>query len=139
MPARRQGKEPSCPCEGKTLERLIRPAVLLLLAQEPMYGYRLVQQLAEMPMFDGQKPNAAGVYRCLKTMADEGLVISEWELSESGPAKRRYSITAAGEECLASWFITLVQYRDALSEFLTIGQRVIDRWRAEKATETPTG
>ncbi|MHB9133464.1 MAG: PadR family transcriptional regulator [Armatimonadota bacterium] len=120
---------PGCPCEGKTLERLIRPAVLMILAREEEYGYRIVQHLTDMPMFDGQKPNAAGVYRCLKTMAEEGLVVSSWSLSETGPAKRLYTLTSHGEHCLASWLITLTNYRQSIDALLEIGQQVITKWR----------
>jgi PadR family transcriptional regulator PadR len=121
----------ACPCAGKTLERLIRPAVLMTLAQEPLYGYKIVQRLTEMPMFDGQKPNAAGVYRTLKAMSDEGLVIPSWELSVSGPAKRLYTLTDKGEHCLASWMLTLYQYRNAIDALLAVGQGIAAKWRAD--------
>lgn len=121
-----------CPCTGKTLERLIRPAVLMLLAREPMHGFKLVQQLSEMPMFDGVKPNAAGVYRALKIMMTEELVTSEWELSESGPAKRLYTLTDKGEHCLASWILTLHSYRQSIDALLEVGQDVIEMWKTRK-------
>jgi len=124
-------KQGACPCEGGTLERLIRPAVLILLTEGPQYGYRITRRLTEMPMFAGEKPNAAGVYRCLKLLAQEGSVTSEWALSESGPAKRLYIITPTGEQCLASWLMTLTQYREAVDALLALGQQAVDRWRAE--------
>jgi PadR family transcriptional regulator PadR len=120
-----------CPCTGKTLERLVRPAVLMMLAREPMHGFKIVQQLAEMPMFDGQKPNAAGVYRALKIMAEEGLVTSAWELSETGPAKRLYTLTDRGEHCLASWILTLHNYRQSIDALLAMGEEVVAKWRAK--------
>ncbi len=118
-----------CPCTGKTLERLLRPAVLMALTEGPLYGYKLVQRLAEMPMSGGQKPNAAGVYRILKTMTQEGLVTNAWELSESGPAKRLYTLTERGEHCLASWILTLRNYRQAIDGLLGIGEAIVERWR----------
>ncbi|HOF87045.1 MAG TPA: helix-turn-helix transcriptional regulator [Armatimonadota bacterium] len=125
-----------CPCTGKTLERLVRPAVLLMLAREPMHGFKIVRQLAAMPMFDGQQPNAAGVYRALKIMAEEGLVTPEWALSASGPAKRLYTLTARGEHCLASWLITLHDYRQSIDALLALGQDAVARWREGRATTT---
>jgi DNA-binding PadR family transcriptional regulator len=122
-----------CPCTGKTLERLVRPAVLMMLAREPMHGFKIVQQLAGMPMFDGQKPNAAGVYRALKIMMGEGLVTAAWELSESGPAKRLYTLTERGEHCLASWILTLHNYRQSIDALLTLGEDVVAGWRAKQA------
>lgn len=114
-----------CPCTGKTLERLVRPAALLVLAQGDLYGYRLVQRLAEMPTFAGRQPNTAGVYRCLKSMAEEGLISAAWELSEAGPAKRMYHLTEQGEECLGAWMATLSLYREAVDGLLQLGADVL--------------
>ena len=114
-----------CPCHGLTLERFVRPAVLMILAEGDQYGYRIVQQLAGMPIFGGQKPNAAGVYRCLRLMAAEGSVVSSWELSARGPAKRQYKLTAEGTRCLATWIETLRDYRQALDGLLGLGQEIL--------------
>jgi len=119
-----------CPCTGKTLERLLRPAVLMVLETGPLYGYKIVQRLAEMPMFAGVKPNSAGVYRILKTMTQEELVVASWELSETGPAKRLFTLTTRGEHCLASWILTLRNYRQAIDGLLAVGEEIVDRWRA---------
>jgi DNA-binding PadR family transcriptional regulator len=118
-----------CPCHGVTLERFIRPAVLMVLAQGSQYGYRIVQQLAETPGFGGQKPNTAGVYRCLKLMAEEGSIVPSWELSESGPAKRRYTLSPAGEACLANWLETLAAYRQSIDELLAFGRSIMEAKR----------
>lgn len=116
-----------CPCEGKNLEKLLRPAILFLLAEERQYGYRILQRLAEMPICGCDQPNAAGVYRCLKQMAGEGLIAAEWMLAEKGPAKRLYTLTPKGDECLLSWLITLGNYRQAIDCLLTLGQETIKR------------
>lgn len=127
MPVSKPKKTPAelCPCRGVTLERLVRPAVMMILAQGDQYGYRLVQQLATMPIFGGQKPNTAGVYRCLKLLEQEGRVSSAWELSESGPSKRRYTLTPAGLECLGLWMKTLGEYRQAVDDLLALGRRIL--------------
>ena len=108
-----------------TLERFIRPAVLMILAQGGQYGYRIVQQLAGMPVSGGQKPNSAGVYRCLKLMAEEGSVVSSWELSDRGPAKRQYTLTPEGERCLLTWLVTLRGYHQAIGEMLALGEKIM--------------
>lgn len=115
-----------CPCEGKTLERFIRPAVLIVLARgRQQYGYRILQQLGEMPMCAGERPNAAGVYRCLRVMEKEGLVTSAWVVSESGPAKRMYTLTDEGERCLCRWLMTLNSYKEAIDGLLKLGQEAL--------------
>ena len=53
----------TCPCDGKTLDRLIQPAILVVLADGPLHGYRLVERIGKLPGFSGQKPDASGVYR----------------------------------------------------------------------------
>jgi PadR family transcriptional regulator, regulatory protein PadR len=107
-----------CSCSGKNLVRLLKPAIMGILARQPVHGYLLAQRLKAMTMFKGQPIDPTGMYRHLKTMEDEGLVASSWDLAEAGPARRRYSLTADGLECLALWTETLEQYRDSVTEIL---------------------
>jgi poly-beta-hydroxybutyrate-responsive repressor len=108
----------ACPCNGGTLDRLIQPAILVVLADGPLHGYRLVKRISELPGFTGQKPDASGVYRLLKAMERKGLVASSWDISECGPAKRSYQITSAGDQCLCRWIRTLESYRRGISGLL---------------------
>lgn len=114
-----------CACEGSTLERLVRPALLIILAGGELHGYLIVQRLAEMPIFDGHLPNASGVYRALNAMSNEGLVNPSWEVSELGPARKLYRITPEGKECLAVWTETLAKYRSAVDDLLEAGRSVL--------------
>jgi len=107
-----------CPCSGGTLDKLIQPAILAILARGDLHGYRIAQQLAEMPPFEGQKPDPSGVYRFLRAMEERELVVASWDVSERGPAKRLYRLTARGRACLARWVETLEHYRDAVSALL---------------------
>jgi DNA-binding PadR family transcriptional regulator len=111
-----------CPCSGKTLARLLQPAAMMMLAQEPLHGYRLVQRLGELVMFRAQPPDPTGVYRLLKAMEAEGYVTSAWELADSGPAKRRFALTRAGRACLARWTQTLEEYQAAVADLLAATQ-----------------
>ena len=85
-----------CPCTGKTLAKIVQPAVLAVLAEHPLHGYLVVQRLGEMMMFRGEYPDPAGVYRVLKSMDRRGLVTSSWDLGTAGPAKRRFTLTDLG-------------------------------------------
>ncbi len=114
-----------CPCAGRNLDKLVQPAILAVLAREDAHGYALVQRLAEMPIFRGRKPDATGVYRFLRQMEDRALVTSTWDTSETGPAKRLYSLTMAGRACLVRWMETLSTYRDAIGELLEVTRTVI--------------
>jgi PadR family transcriptional regulator, regulatory protein PadR len=112
-----------CPCQGETLDRLVQPMILLLLSRQPLSGYRLLQALTETPMFRGQKPDAAGVYRCLSGMAARGLVKGAWQLPKRGPAQRAYTLTAEGSRCLGRWVKTLAEYRRDVSLLLSMIRR----------------
>ncbi|MFZ2178558.1 MAG: PadR family transcriptional regulator [Rhodococcus sp. (in: high G+C Gram-positive bacteria)] len=54
----------------------VRAAILLLLAESPMHGYELIQQIVERS--DGVwKPSPGSIYPALSQLEDEGLVIIE--------------------------------------------------------------
>jgi PadR family transcriptional regulator, regulatory protein PadR len=115
-----------CPCTGGTLDKLIQPAILVVLTEGPLHGYRLAERVGGMSLSGGQKPNASGVYRVLKQMEARGFVASSWTLSESGPAKRSYQLTPAGEDCLKHWIATLTVYRDGISSLLKAARKAVD-------------
>lgn len=115
-----------CPCAGGTLDRLIRPAILVVLAEGPVHGYRLADQIGQMPMFAGAKPDASGVYRFLKAMESKGLVTSCWDTSQSGPARKTYEITDAGKDCLREWVKTLEDYRTGLNALLKAARKAAE-------------
>lgn len=114
-----------CPCAGRTLDKLIQPAILVVLAEGPLHGYRLAERIGDLSMFGGQKPDASGVYRFLKTMERRGMVASSWTLSDSGPAKRSYQLTPAGERCLRQWITTLEGYREGINSLLKAARKAV--------------
>lgn len=114
-----------CPCTGKNLARFVQPAILAVLAQESLHGYRILERLAEEPMFRDQPPDPAGVYRILKTMEQEGLVTCAWDLQASGPARRQYTITDRGRACLEKWLGTLAHYQDSITALVATIQKAL--------------
>lgn len=109
----------NCACSGKSLGRLLQPAVMGMLAQECLHGYVIVQRLAGMAMLKGHPPDPAGIYRLLKSMEQAGLVTSCWDLADTGPAKRCFELTLDGRACLARWVQTLEEYERAICELLS--------------------
>ena len=109
-----------CPCSGKSLARLIQPAVMAVLSREPLHGYVVVQRLKAMAMFREQGPDVTGVYRLLRSMEKRGFVTSSWDTSASGPARRLYTLTKDGRSCLKRWTATLRKYLEAVSDLLRI-------------------
>jgi DNA-binding PadR family transcriptional regulator len=71
----------------------IRAAILALLAEEPMHGYQIIQELTERTG-GVWRPSRGSVYPTLQQLEDEELVREA--ASESG--KRVYELTDAGRE-----------------------------------------
>jgi PadR family transcriptional regulator len=118
-----------CRCDGGQPKNFARPCLLLLVAEAPAHGYELIERMRPFG-FDIADP--ATVYKSLRQMEREGLVTSDWELSERGPARRVYSLAEDGRDLLDAWARTLERNRAVLDYFqdryLGIGRR-----RAETA------
>jgi DNA-binding PadR family transcriptional regulator len=122
-----------CPCSGHTLGKLLQPGVLAVLADGPLHGYRVARQVAGLAVLRDQPPDPRGVYRMLREMERGGLLVSTWDLSDAGPARRRYELTAPGRSCLRQWVCTLRKYRSAIDELLIETSRAA-RSRAAAST-----
>jgi PadR family transcriptional regulator PadR len=92
----------------------LTPVTLVLLREESSYGYELMERLEE---FGFEQISAGSLYRTLRRTEKEGLSKSEWETSESGPPRRIYAITEAGEEYLAAWAQACEQYQNVMDSF----------------------
>src|SRR4051794_2088494 len=82
--------------EGETEERTrswqqAEPHLLLLLMRGSAHGYELLTQLAGLGFRSGSAGQGA-VYRTLRRLEEAGCVVSRWETSASGPARRMYEI-----------------------------------------------
>ena len=109
-----------CACEGDTLDRLLQPTVMALLAGGPQHGYALVERLSKSPLLKGKKPDDTGVYRLLKTLEGQRLVRQRMAESKLGPGKRVYELTHAGRKCLSKWTETLDDYRRAITKLVAM-------------------
>lgn len=70
----------------------VRAAVLALLAEQPMHGYQIIQEIEERSG-GSWKPSAGSVYPTLQLLADEGLIVAD-ELA----GRKTYSLTEAGRD-----------------------------------------
>lgn len=75
-----------------------RASLLLLLREGPAHGYDLPGLLVPLGLGGTDR---GFVYRTLRAMEADGLVASEWDQSPAGPARRVYSVTAAGTAWVA--------------------------------------
>ena len=111
--------EPTAETKGSFRPRLqghlLSSTLLAYLRNWSAYGYQLVQELAKsgLPAFD-----SATVYRTLRQLERAGLVSSFWDTSSSGPARRMYTLTKAGEGVLSLWVDVLSHYQSVLQRAL---------------------
>lgn len=94
---------------------LLSTSLLAFLKNWNAYGYQLSQQMAKagLPEFD-----SGTVYRTLRQLEKSGFVSSAWDTSESGPARRMYSLTVAGDLFLTGWIETLQNYQKVMQQAL---------------------
>jgi DNA-binding PadR family transcriptional regulator len=94
--------------------RFLLPTVLLLLAEEPGYGYSLTKGLRELRFGRVDRPS---VYRALAQLERDGLVESSDEPG-IGQARRVYWLTEHGERALRAWMGVIKEERDCLDRVL---------------------
>lgn len=93
------------------------PVLLLMLREWNSYGYELMEKMAA---FGLAAMNPGTIYRTLRQMEKDGVISSAWDTSAAGPARRIYSITAAGEAYLKYWAESLDQYQRMMNTFFRL-------------------
>jgi len=93
------------------------PVVLLMLRKWSSYGYELMEKMAT---FGLAAMNPGTFYRTLRQMEKDGMIRSNWNISERGPALHMYSITEAGDDYLKLWKESLNQYQQLLDTFFRL-------------------
>ncbi|WP_093801960.1 PadR family transcriptional regulator [Streptomyces sp. Wb2n-11] len=75
---------------GRARRGDVRASILALLADRPMHGYEMIQEIGERSG-GAWRPSPGSVYPTLQLLEDEGLIVSE---SEGG--KKLFTLTDAG-------------------------------------------
>jgi poly-beta-hydroxybutyrate-responsive repressor len=104
----------------------LQPCLLVMLHREAGHGYSLLSGLGEFG-FDTTAMDPSLVYRALRDMEADGLVVSEWGDESLGPQRRVYSITPDGETYLAQWVGDLRRTRQEIDQLLAAYDRVVDK------------
>jgi PadR family transcriptional regulator PadR len=92
-----------------------RPCLLLLIGENPSHGYDLLERLRELGF---KQADPGMLYRSLRAMEQEGLVKSDWEVSELGPPRRTYVLSDEGKDWLHAWAGSLRETERILSKFI---------------------
>ncbi|TWJ18808.1 PadR family transcriptional regulator [Geobacter argillaceus] len=91
--------------------------VLLQLAKEPSYGLDILNRLKKETPFC--LLDTAAVYRSLQQLEEAGAVVSSWDTTDSGPAKKHYELTEKGWSLLNSFKQDMVMRVRNMEYFLT--------------------
>lgn len=114
---RREEKERSRGSEPR-IHGLLQGWLLLFLAEGENHGYELVRQLSsELP--EDMVPDIGVVYRMLRRLEQEGAIGSTLQPGGGGPARKVYSLTAAGRSRLEEWRSKARDHIVVLERFLT--------------------
>jgi DNA-binding PadR family transcriptional regulator/polyisoprenoid-binding protein YceI len=104
---------PSTRCQFTLVppRHFLYPAILLLLAEKPRHGYRLIDPLTALGFGPVERPQ---VYRALAELEGDGLVRSWLEPPTAGSARHVYALTADGQQALEAWMSVIAQERACL-------------------------
>ena len=117
------------------LYRFVEPILLYLLKKRGQaYGYELIGELNEHALTDSTIERGA-VYRTLRTLELNGNVVSDWDVSGTGPARRKYRLTPCGEIHLEEWVEVLDNLSHSMANFI---KEVAALPESEQASETKT-
>ena len=108
-----------CGCNSQRNAKFLMPSILLLLVENPSYGYQIMDDLGKKGLQEGPSDPAA-IYRILRQLEENSMVTSKWNTKASGPARRLYRITAKGCELLEAWSLMIEQRKSHLERFLTL-------------------
>jgi PadR family transcriptional regulator, regulatory protein PadR len=87
--------------------------ILRTLSREPMHGWAVSHRIQEISR-DALRLNQGSLYPALHRLEDDGLVRSEWGVSELGRRAKFYEITGAGKRQLARETATWRRFSEAI-------------------------
>lgn len=111
-------KDIQCDNKHNKTGRFMEACLLCLLKEEAAYGYSLMERLSDFG-FEEDTINMSIIYRNLKRMEKDDLIISSWEESEQGPDRRIYSITPRGDDELNNWIILLKDRKQRITSIIS--------------------
>ncbi len=92
---------------------IIEICVLKIINKEDVYGYEIVKNLSSI--FEVKEST---IYPILKRLNNDELITSYLQESKSGPARKYYKITVAGEQMLQEKINEWNIFNKIVSEFL---------------------
>ena len=93
--------------------------ILRTLTRGSMHGWAVSHRIQEISR-DALRVNQGSLYPALHRLEDEGLVRSEWGVSELGRRAKFYELTAAGRRQLARETATWERFAEAVQLVLRL-------------------
>ena len=94
----RMAEHTGCVCHTEApLRGLLHIAIISLIKDKPAHGGEIYQILKEKFKIDVPR---GIIYALLRKMEGDSLIVSNWDIQETGPARRIYHITEDGLEYL---------------------------------------
>ncbi len=97
---------------------VLGPLVLAILENHDRYGLELVRTLS----LHGLIASEGTVYPLLTRLLDEGLVNSEWVVSDEHRPRRFYQLTPKGKEELGAFRIEWPRFKASVDTLITYGK-----------------
>ena len=86
--------------------------ILGLVAEEPRYGYEILERFRERAMGEWVEVGKASVYQALRRLEERRLVAGRSQEGDEGPDRRVYRITGAGRTGLRGGVLERLQGAD---------------------------
>lgn len=116
MPGRR--RRDAGPCRKRRrrgMRLLLRPSLLIMLAEDGSHGYEMIDQLESLG-FDPDCLDSSMIYRDLREMEEMGWIESSWDEEDSkGPKRRVYQIKDQGWLQLEEWLESLIHIQEQIA------------------------
>ncbi|HZO89349.1 MAG TPA: PadR family transcriptional regulator [Chthonomonadaceae bacterium] len=80
---------------GELLKGHTPTLLLAVLRDGPLHGYAIAREI-ERRSKEALRLGEGSLYPALRTLEQEGLIISRWETQPAGPARKVYALTETG-------------------------------------------
>lgn len=112
---------------GRGKGRFLANYILLIIAEEPTYGYDIATKLDEIGVEKIEGTGQMGrIYRILSELENYGYITSEWDTSKSPPVKV-YTVTPLGLEYLKYALESVKQEIKVLETFISKYEDVLKK------------
>jgi PadR family transcriptional regulator, regulatory protein PadR len=88
--------------KSQMLKGILEGCILAIISESPTYGYELFVKLSHRGM---DTVSEGSIYPVLLRLQKDGLIQGEMKKSDSGPNRKYYTLTSAGESALEQFTV----------------------------------